>query len=220
MTTDQPMGQAGARKLRLFIAVPLPADIRAQVAALSGNLQKGVQFTPNRPSWSDPATTHLTLLFLGQTDEDKVPAITRALDRVGPQFAPLRIEVKRLGVFPNWRSPRVLWAGIRERSHQITDLQKAVERAMVNLGYVPEEKEFHPHLTLARFKQLKGVSMIEKIVNDHQRYMFGPFEAPEVVLYKSELNPGGARHTALHRVTLSAPPRPRAGGDENHDDEE
>ena len=210
---------SGAKALRLFIAVTLPEEIREQVSGLSGNLQKGFMFTPNRPSWSGPNEMHITLLFMGATPEDMVPRIISALDRISGGFAPLRIEIKRLGVFPHWRSPSVLWTGVRERTHQILTLQKTLEQAMVGLGFTPEVKEYIPHLTLARFKSLKGAAFVEKLVNDHQGFKFGPFDAPEIVLFKSELNPAGAVHTALHRARLSAPPRVRVTEGEETENE-
>lgn len=191
---------AAAERLRLFIAVPLPEEIRRQVGQLCQNMQKGIQFTPCRPTWSATETMHLTLVFLGPKSPEQVEPIARAMDRVTANFGPLRIEIKRLGVFPNWRNPRVLWAGIRERSHQIEELHRRLERAMASFGYEPEPREYSPHLTLARFKSLKGTSAIEGIVNSHQAFKFGPFDAPEIILYKSVLHPGGARHTALHHA--------------------
>jgi 2'-5' RNA ligase len=193
---------------RLFIAIPLPDAIRRQVAELSANLQKGFQFTPNRPSWSNPEAIHLTLIFLGETPAGMVEPISRILDEVAADFEQLRIEVKRLGVFPHWRHPKVLWAGIRDRSHQVEPLHQALEKRLVQLGFRPEEKEFHPHLTLARFKYLKGVAAVESVVNSHQSFKFGPFHAPEMVLYQSRLHPLGAIHTPLHRAALKPPTRP------------
>jgi 2'-5' RNA ligase len=222
MTPQEPTRRPAdaPRTQRLFIAVPLPEDIRKQITGLTQNLQKGFQFTPCRPVWSDPATMHLTLIFLGQTPEEKVRPIIQAMDRLSGGFHPLRIEIKRMGVFPHWRNPRVLWAGIRERTHQLESLQKTIQQAMEAQGYVPEEKEYHAHLTLARFKSLKGVSMVEKLVNDHQGFKFGPFEAPEFILYKSELNPAGARHTPLHVARLSAAPPPRRHEEESENDDD
>jgi 2'-5' RNA ligase len=162
---------------------------------------------------------HLTLAFLGGQPEDRVKPLGRAMDQVAQGFAPLILEIKRLGVFPHWRNPRVLWAGIRDRSHQIQELHRLLERQLTAFDYTPEEREYHPHLTLARLKSPKGAGAGESIVNAHQDYKFGPFEAPEMVLFRSVLHPDGARYTPLHRARFSAPAR-HFGGPPLHDDEE
>lgn len=204
---------AASEQLRLFIAIPLPDEIRREVASLSRRLQNGFQFTPCRPSWSDPETMHLTLVFLGAMEEKLAEPIGRGLNRVAAGFSPMRLEIKRLGVFPHWRNPRVLWTGIRDRSHQIESLHRALERSMEQFGYRPERKEYHPHLTLARFKSLAGVKAAEGIVINHLGFKFGPFETPRVILFKSVLHPSGARHTPLDEALLSLPPRPRQSGE-------
>lgn len=203
MQNSQPSSRSeSAGSLRLFIAVPLPDEIRKQVAGLSANLQKGFQFTPNRPSWSDPETTHLTLVFIGSQPEALVEPIAQLLDDVAADFEQLRLEIKRLGVFPHWRNPKVLWAGVRDRTHQVEAMHTALERRLTRFGYTPEARDYHPHLTLARFKFLKGAQMVESVVNNHQGFKFGPFIAPELVLFKSVLHPSGAQHTPLHRAAL------------------
>jgi RNA 2',3'-cyclic 3'-phosphodiesterase len=219
MTPNDTAHRSEAKPLRLFIAIDLPEAIRAQLDQLSSNLQKGFLFTPSHPSWSGAAGMHLTLAFLGNRPGELVKPLGRAMDQVAQGFAPLIIEIKRLGVFPHWRNPRVLWAGIRDRSHQIEDLHRLLEQQLTYLGYEPEGRDFHPHLTLARFKSVKGAHAGESIVNSHQDFKFGPFEAGEMILFRSELHPAGARYTPLHRAKFSAPAK-HFGGPPLHPEEE
>jgi 2'-5' RNA ligase len=187
----------------LFLAVELPESIREEVAALCQRLRNGFQFTQCRPNWCRPETIHLTLIFLGQTPMEQIGPISDAAGRAAAPFSPLRIEIKRLGVFPHWRRPRVLWAGVRERTHQIDSLHQALQRSLAALGYRIEEKPFKPHLTLARIKSLRGIEAARSIAEDHQGFRFGPFAAGELVLFKSQLHPEGAIHTPLERFPLT-----------------
>lgn len=189
---------------RLFLAIPLPEHVRAQIEDLSTRLQKGVQFTKARPSWVNTHSIHLTLAFLGGTPPAKVDAISAAALQVAGGFSPLRIEIKRLGVFPDWHRPRVLWAGMRERTHQLETLQRSLNDALARIGFRPDSKPFHPHLTLARIKSLSGIEPLGSIVESHQDYRVTPFEAGELVLFRSELNPADAIHTPLGRFVFSA----------------
>ena len=195
---------AGDKPFRLFIAIPLPDDIRQKMAELSRNLQKGIQFTPSHPTWSNIDGVHLTLAFLGNKAPRVVEPIGRMMDEVCADYAPLLIEIKRLGVFPHWRNPRVLWAGTRDRTRQIQALRKILEQRLTWFGYEPEAREFHPHLTLARFKSPKGATAAEGVVISHQDYKISPFEAPELVLFRSVLHPAGAQYMVMHQARLAA----------------
>lgn len=189
---------------RLFLAVPLPENVRAEIEDISTRLQKGVQFTRSRPSWVNVHSIHLTLAFLGNTPQARVEPIREAAARVAAAFSPLRIEIKRLGVFPDWHHPRVLWAGMRERTHQLETMQRALSDALAPIGFQPDNKPFRPHLTLARIKSLTGIEALRSIVESHQDYRVTPFEAGELVLFRSELHPAGAIHTPLGRFAFSA----------------
>lgn len=191
---------------RLFLAVPLPENVRAEIEDISTRLQKGVQFTKARPSWAQAHSIHLTLAFLGGTPPAKIDAISAAALQAAGGFSPLRIEIKRLGVFPDWHHPRVLWAGMRERTHQLETLHRSLNDALARIGFQPDNKPFHPHLTLARIKSLTGIEALRSIVESHQDYRVTPFEAGELVLFRSELNPAGAIHTPLGRFAFSASP--------------
>ena len=158
-----------------------------------------------RPSWSRPETIHVTLAFLGQKPRTMIDPMREALREVTARFAPLVIEIKGLGVFPNWQRPRVLWAGLRERTHQIDALHQAVERCLERFDYEPEAREYRPHLTLARFGGLRGVNAAQGIVMAHKDFRAPTFDAPACMLFESELHPSGARHTALDHFEFTKP---------------
>ena len=113
---------------RLFVAVPISDAAREALDRLSRNLQKGFQFTPCRPAWCGSETMHLTLAFLGLKPRSMIDPLRETLRRVAAGFAPLVVEVKGLGVFPSWQRPRVLWAGLRERTHQLEALHATITR--------------------------------------------------------------------------------------------
>jgi 2'-5' RNA ligase len=204
---------------RLFVAIPLPDDVKEALGAISARLQKGARFVGQSIAWTAMDSLHLTLAFLGSTPPGQAGPIAEALRPVAARFGPQRLEIKRLGVFPHWHSPRVLWTGVRDRSHQLEALSQAVSAALADFGYVPDGRPFHPHLTLGRFKSLKGADAIERLVRQHTDFRIGPFIAPQMVLFRSELLPAGAQHTALERMTFEQPPAWHPGAEEESDDE-
>jgi 2'-5' RNA ligase len=206
----EPLTGESTDSTRLFIAIDLSDRIRQQVALLSENLQKGMRFTPAHPSWVRPESIHLTLAFLGRKPSHHTQPIGDALAEVSTGFQPLRIELKGLGVVPHWRRPRVLWVGSRDRTHQIEALHEAIEAKLAPFDYRPDPKPFHPHLTLARFKSLRGIAAAESIVKGHTGFKADPFAAPQIALFSSQLHPSGARHTLLRRLWLGGTPNPES----------
>ena len=98
--------------MRLFVAALIPDAVRNALHQAREQLQRAA---PDRAlRWVAPENYHITLLFLGEQDETRVPAIVQAMESARAGIAPFEIAVQGLGVFPNWNRPNVLWAGVSE----------------------------------------------------------------------------------------------------------
>jgi 2'-5' RNA ligase len=183
--------------LRLFIAVDPDAAVQESLQRAAAELHR---LSP-RAKWADKTGFHLTLAFLGDMESALVPAIEAALAKVASATAPFTLRVRGGGFFGAPRKPRVLWVGVEGAVDALSALQGAVEKAMVPLGHQPEARAFSPHLTLARSRDPKGdtafVECASRLARD-----FGETRVEELVLYRSELSPAGARYTALGRARL------------------
>lgn len=186
--------------MRLFIAIPLPDEIIRRLDALTVALKKGFQFTPCRPSWVAAESIHLTLRFLGASDGSKIEPLGAALEKAAAAYAPFQLHAQELGVFPDWRRPRVLWVGLAEATGKLKSFQQEIELLAVALGFEPSSAPFHPHLTLARFRSQKGVNAARGIVQSHQDFRSPAFTASEAVLYRSELRNERAKHFPISRA--------------------
>ncbi|MFN2443666.1 MAG: RNA 2',3'-cyclic phosphodiesterase [Thermoanaerobaculia bacterium] len=177
--------------MRLFIGWPLPLE---QKAALEVRIETLRSALP--ASWARPEALHLTLLFLGETDSGRVPRLIEALGALSERAA-LGVALAGAGFFPSAKRPRVAWIGV-EPVTPIRDLAHAVHAAA---GAAPGEKEFHPHLTLAR---IRG-SWRSSEVGRFERALAGVrLEGilDRIVLFESRLSRGGAQHVPLHEVRL------------------
>jgi 2'-5' RNA ligase len=183
---------------RLFVAVdPAPA-VRDRLRDALARLR------PHAPSakWVDADSLHLTLAFLGETEEAQVPAIEAAIRAVAARRAPLELRFAGAGAFGGKR-PRVLWVGVGGDIESLTAAQKDLESALVPLGYTPEARDFTAHLTLARAREPRGDAALLACVEAARAEDFGPTRVEEMVLYRSELTPRGARYTALARLPFA-----------------
>lgn len=189
--------------LRLFIAIPLPEPLLRQLAQVQRTLEK--EMPAGSVRWVNPAGIHLTLKFLGDTPEGKIPAIQDVLTAVARRAVPCTFTVGDLGCFPNLRRPRVIWVGVQEPGGQLQALQEAVERAMVPLGYPREGRGFSPHLTLGRVKDSvpsRDVARIGEIVGATGLGTLGEVRADSFALIRSILKPTGAEYTPLAEFRL------------------
>ncbi|MCS7312187.1 MAG: RNA 2',3'-cyclic phosphodiesterase [Acidobacteria bacterium] len=185
---------------RLFIAVGLPDETKA---ALTG-LQQVLRPYFIEATWVRPEGLHLTLKFLGDTPEDRIPTIQDACGRAVRPFSAFSMELKGVGVFPDWRRPRVLWVGVQTAVETLGALQAAVERAVEPLGYPPETRPFIPHLTLARVKR-SHPAVLQKLREREKTALegsYGVIWVRQVTLFESRLHPQGAVYTPLAHFPL------------------
>jgi len=187
-----------SEQIRCFLAVEISEEVRKEVALLTENLRKGVQFTKAYPSWVKAENQHFTIVFLGSQSAEQLEQIKAVLADLPGEIAPFRVEVAGLGTFPNDRQPRVLWLGVREGKEGFAELFKKVMSRLVSaIRFEPEKRPFHPHLTLARVKSLRGAAEMMDVVRSHQGKSCGEFTASDLTLFRSELHPSGAVYTSL-----------------------
>lgn len=180
--------------LRLFVAVDVPDAVKDAIERdVVGGLRDGVPGA----RWTRPEGRHLTLAFLGNVDEERVPAIADALTRAVRDHAPFDARFEEVGGFPSVRRPRVLWVGIGEGAEAMSAVQRSVASELEPLGFPPEDRPFTAHLTLARFPRPRAIDALPSV-----RPPGEVFTVDEVVLFRSQLHPKGARYTSLERFTL------------------
>lgn len=183
--------------LRCFIAVTLPASLKQAVGSVTNSLKE----TGADVKWVPEENLHLTMKFLGATDEGKVDEITGALRKKISPRPPFYIKIGGVGSFPGGRHPRVIWVGIQENGH-LEDIYQSVEDVMRKFGYPPEDRPFSPHLTIGRVRSGKRLSEMLKKLDEFRAADFAELEVKGVTLMKSELKPGGAEYSSLAEIPL------------------
>jgi 2'-5' RNA ligase len=188
--------------LRVFIALDLPAILRGELQAVSLRLQRSLAGAPLR--WVAPESMHLTLQFLGDIDQAQMNEIELRLRGLTTGFTAFNVRLAELGVFPNLRRPRILWAGLQAPA-SLAELQRAVEAEMVELGFAPEDRPFTPHLTLARAHRDAQPAQLAGLATKLKAEQLAPLAArlDELVVFRSQLNRGGAVYNHLVRIQLN-----------------
>jgi len=189
--------------VRAFIALELPKAIQAGLHQVSADLQTMAKGLPLR--WVPIENIHLTLKFLGDTDEANIKPISDLLKKAAKSATALEISLNGVGVFPNPRRPNVIWVGV-DAPESLLDLQRQVELDLSGMGFVPEERPFSPHLTIARVRREArpaDLKQISEVIASPHLPAGATGRIDTLTLFRSELKPGGAVYNPLLRSPLA-----------------
>lgn len=189
-------------QIRSFIAIELPDDIKQALAELQASLRTEQHLSVK---WVDPGSIHLTLKFLGSIAANRTGDIIGTMEEAARDTAPFSLEVKGLGVFPNFKRVRVVWVGMGGDIATLKQLQQRIESGLVPLGFARESRPFAPHLTLARVREK---------VSPGEQQNFGQiiagasfetayhFTVDRINLMRSQLTTAGAIYSHIGAVNL------------------
>jgi 2'-5' RNA ligase len=194
--------------MRLFLAVD-PAE---QVREALGRVIARMRHRAPDAKWTKAEGIHVTLKFLGEVPGEIRPgAVADAVSGVTARHAPLTLRAAGAGIFGSGDRPNVLWGGVGGDVAALRALQRDVERAVIPLGFAPEERAFTAHVTLALARDARGDPALAACVPLLDSVDFGESRITEVVLYRSVFSVLGGRFTPLERLALEgAGTAPRA----------
>jgi 2'-5' RNA ligase len=181
--------------MRLFTAIDISDEIREALSYFVKRLKPLAKI-----NWSPVDNLHITTKFIGEWPEIRLQEMTAALATV-PKSGPIEVTVRGVGWFPNERRPRVFWAGV-DGGEPLKALAKATEQTVRRLGVPVEEREFSPHLTLARIRDAVSLDPLRQAIHAlpaNCGFDFGSFQANEFVLYLSS----NGKYTKLATFPLS-----------------
>ena len=161
--------------LRLFVALALPAALKAQLAVLSGGIPGA--------KWVPPENYHLMLRFIGEVESWRAQEVDDALATI--RARPFELSLRGLGTFEKGGRIHALWVGA-EKTEGLAFLQSKVETALQRIGLEPERRRFAPHVTLARTERAPQEKLIG-FVQAHNLFRAPPITVDSFTLYSSRL---------------------------------
>jgi len=189
--------------VRLFVGVEIDAAVVDAAVALIDDLRKAVaQHAPRaRITWLTADRLHLTLAFIGNVEERRLPAIQHALQ---PPYSTPRFDIhlRGLGVFPERGRPRVVWAGIDAGRESLAAVEEQVAGRLAHAGIDREEREYNPHLTLARVREADALRA-PTLLAGRDQIVLGTTVVRAITLFESRLSPSGPSYHAIERMALT-----------------
>jgi 2'-5' RNA ligase len=182
---------------RTFIAIPVPPT--PELLELFRRARG--QLTGSGMKWVDPESLHLTLKFLGDTDERKIQEIRQQMEIAGSAFFKAKGKLTGLDYFSSQGNPSVLFSKITGLPG-LEELVLRVDEAMETAGFMLEKRKFRPHLTLARIKYLQDKGKFLDLIRQYRDIEIQSIEAEQMVLYESILRPEGPLYVPLYTFTF------------------
>jgi 2'-5' RNA ligase len=187
-----------AKKVRAFLAIETPPEIRQALSRLVKKLDKSGSVV----NWVEGENLHLTLKFLGDIDITDVAEIYLRLKRDLAKVEPFEVNVQGLGAFPDISRPRTVWAGVSDGAEEMTAMFEVVEDSLMDLRFRKEARRFSPHLTIGRVKE--ATPELSELLKEHAGFATGVLDVEEIVLFSSELERTGPVYEPLARIPLGA----------------
>ena len=180
---------------RTFIAIKTePGEKIRDCIAHSKNCLTG-----ERIKWISPLQLHITLAFLGDTSIDQVDLTGQMLSRIIPAYDAPVVQYKGLGLFRSIKDPRVLWIGM-EIDPLLQEIKAELDRELKTIGFRIEPRDFRPHLTLARIKQMQDKEALKDLLHAYRDYFFQESTIAKIVYYESILGRGGPTYKVIRSV--------------------
>jgi len=187
-----------AKDMRLFVAVPIQPKLRRKFF----NLVNQLKSIGANVKWVAEENFHITLKFLGDTPDEKLSVVENAIESALSGFSPVRLKFGKLGAFPNFKRPRVLWIGLESGYEELSAMAGSLEDSFEEIGYEKEKRKFRSHLTIGRVKSQKGVNRLMEKVEYLKDFDGGNMKLTHIHLMKSDLKRSGPVYTVLREFPL------------------
>ena len=188
----------GKDLVRTFICIEIPQSIKNRL----DDLRQTFQPIGADVSWVRASNIHLTLKFLGDVPHSRIEAIRSGVSKACHEVEPFELTVSGTGGFPSLRNARVLWIGLPQLPDSLRQMQKNIEDYLMQAGFPGDSRPFSLHLTVARVRSPRNLL---PLTDAFSRQGFAPetFQARQVIIMQSRLNPGGSVYTPLAIIPLS-----------------
>jgi RNA 2',3'-cyclic 3'-phosphodiesterase len=151
--------------------------------------------------WTNPENIHITLAFIGDTEEDQIRIIRKTLLEKCEGFGKFELMIKGSGVFKSISDPRVIWAGI-EPSEKFNNLNGLIKIGLKTAGIILEERPFKPHLTLGRIKHPNQLNNLSDAIEKFSNIEIQKINVNEVILFESILFQAGAVYRQIDKFII------------------
>jgi len=182
---------------RIFIALKVePTDKLLSIISI---LKQGL--CNDSIKWTNPDNIHITLAFLGDTEENMIKDIKLMLKEKCDGTGKFELVLKGAGLFRNLADPRIIWTGL-VASEKLLQLNEVVMSGLKELNIKMEERTYNPHLTIGRIKHVNDKEKLKLLIEQLQNSEIQIVPVDEIVLYESILLQTGPVYKPIGAYSL------------------
>ncbi len=185
--------------IRLFTALEVSEKQKEEIRTLQNNLET----SNSKIRWIQNNNLHITLKFLGETDQKLVKTVTSIIDEIAAQNNTFELSFGGLGVFPAYHKAKVIWVGINEGLGSIREIAVKLDERMSEIGVSSEKKPFQPHLTIGRAKSVLSSEELLRIEQGSEGFTTEQSAVNGISLFQSNLTRKGAIYYLVHKAEFS-----------------
>ena len=178
--------------VRSFIAVKI---LETNVLSRIEDIQNRLTSTGARIKLVEPENIHLTMKFLGDVSEEHIEDVKKGITEIS--FKPFIMSLENVGVFPNLKRPRTIWAGINQGVDSLTSIHKTIDSRLSELGFQKDNRKFNPHVTIGRVRSLQNIDAFVRCLMNNANISFGEILVDRIFLMKSILTNRGPIYSNL-----------------------
>lgn len=186
--------------IRTFIALEIDEKTKEEITKIQDRIRQSDSLSGK---WVQKDNLHLTLKFLGNAQLKSVESIKEKIKQSIHGEHAISCSLTHIGVFPNEKFPRVIWAGIEGENVKIINLAKRLQEALSEFGLENENRDFKTHITICRPKQITNRNKFSAVLEEINKN-FNPFDfiINKITFFESKLTPKGPTYLAISNYTL------------------
>ncbi|MCC6546791.1 RNA 2',3'-cyclic phosphodiesterase [Candidatus Sumerlaeota bacterium] len=179
-------------------------EVREKIVDSVERIKKAARFAPVQVLWSPPANYHVTLFFLGNIPSPEAENLRKLVQNERPLIPPFKLDFRHFSTFPDAprKSPKVLWAGVHNPPDALRQLRLHAGGLLAKASLPVPAQDFHPHVTIARFKATKGMFAFRKLLETYKVQKFGTCIVRRLVLMESITGKGPAHYEPFATAEL------------------
>lgn len=181
---------------RTFLAVQVSDFTRNLITAIYEDLPE----LDKKLKKANVGNPHITIKFLGDTDEEGIEGISKDLEEEFQDFPAFGFEIASTGVFPSPSRPKVFWLGVGKGEDKLREMHKKVENVTNNYNISKDRRKFKPHLTIGRKRRRNNISGLNDFLNYDYKPVFN--QTNELIFFESILKSSGAVHKPITKIKL------------------
>lgn len=186
-------------EIRSFLAFEMPEKIKEIVSRTLREMKK----LPLDVRWIKADNIHITVVFIGNISEDNLMPIGEAVSKICKRYGPFNVTLTGSGIFGSLRNPRVIWIGLDGDLTRLSYFRNSLQKNLKPFGIKEEKRRYKPHLTLGRFRKGSGYRVnMDELLSEYQNITSPTCTVEELILFRSELGPGGANYSKLEAWQL------------------